>query len=156
MPLDYCDKPEEASTNPDAKHWIKLIANGNEYAYTFMWDFWCFTHLYDDLVDGDKDVSGVAAAHELVKFVAQITFNPFYQNNREQLFSLIVQAVNRWLDGDEWERSNDPEKVAASSVIRCGDIEIYAHCAFLIGGWEHMRAMKGLRSYDMNSSKELA
>ena len=155
MSTDYCDTPAEAAQNPDAKGWISFIANGDEYAANFMWDFWCFTHLYDDLVDRDKAVDGGVAARELVKFIAQLSFNPFYQKHKDQLFPLIVQAVNRWLDGDEWERSGDPKKVAAAAVIRCGDIEIYAHCAFLIGGWAHMRAAKGLRSYDSNSVSEV-
>lgn len=151
MTVDYCDTQEEKAKNPDAKAWIAAAANGDDYAFNFMWDFWCFTHMFDDLVDQDRPVGGEAAGRLLIKFIAQLTFNPFYQKHRDPLFALMVQAVNRWIDGDEWEQSGDPAKIAAAPVIRCSDIEVFAHCAFLTGGWDHMRSVKGIRSYDTST-----
>jgi hypothetical protein len=151
--IDYCDAPDEQQKNPQAKQWLLAVANGDAAAYAFLWRFWCFTHLYDDLVDRDKPVNGEIAARELMGFIHSLSFNPFYLKYRDQLFSLIVQALTRWLDGDEWEKSDDEFKRVASRVVRCGDIDLYMHAAYLTGGWDRMRTLKELRSYDDNDEE---
>ena len=146
--LDFCDSPTELEKNPDAKKWIAAAANGDQAAYDFLWRFWCFSQCYDDLLDKDNPQPMELCVRELLHFVKMISFNSFYQKHKESLFALMVQGCNRWIDGDAWENSDDPEKRAAAHVVRCGDIEVCNHVAFLTGGWNHMRSLSGLRTYD--------
>lgn len=150
--LDYCDAPDEAAKNPDAKTHFLEFAKGDAAAFEFMWGFWCFFHCYDDLVDRDKPVPAEVGVQALANFLFMISFNSFYQTHKDQLFPFLLQVCNRWLSGDEWERSDDVEQQKVSHVVRCGDLEMYFHIAFLTGGWEHMRAMKFARGYDINAS----
>lgn len=141
---DYCD----ADKNPEAKKYLLAISNGNEAAFSLLWTLWNFEHLYDDLVDRDVVVTTEQAAKWLVRLLEQVSFNPFYKANASALFPLIVGAANRWCDGDEWAASDDPKKREAARFIRCGDVDLYLTAAFLVGGWDHMRAMRDARRYD--------
>lgn len=152
--LDYCDTPDERAKNPDAKLDLIRIANGDADALEFLWRFWCFEHCFDDLIDKDKPVDPEAAVRTLVQFIATLSFNAFYEEHKESLFPMIVMMANRSLDGDEWARSEDPAKRSAASVVRCGDVDLFLHVAFLTGGWDHMRSVKDARSYDSNVSND--
>lgn len=148
--IDYCDTPDELAKNPEAKMWIEKASNGDPDAYDFLWRFWCFLHCYDDLLDRDKPVHLDMGVREFMNFFTMISYNKFYQKHKDQLYALIIQVCNRCLDGDEWENSKDQMKRICSHVVRCGDIDLYMHVAFLTGGWDHMRNLKDLRTYDSN------
>jgi hypothetical protein len=150
---DYCDTTDELTKNPQAKEWMKAIARGNDAAFEFMWRFWNFEHCFDDLVDRDKPVSQEDAAKALLQFVECLLFNPFVQVHKQSLFPMLVSVVNRWVDGTEWLSSNDPLKKSQATVIACGDIDLIALVAYLTGGWDHLRRMKGLRTYDNNTTE---
>jgi hypothetical protein len=152
--LDYCDTPDELEKNPLAKKYFLAAANGDKHAYDFLWRFWCFAHCYDDLLDGDKKVGMDIGVREFVNFFTMISFNPFYQKHKEQLYALIIQVCTRWLDGDEWEQSDDKIRRIVSHVVRCGDIDLYMHVAYLTGGWDRMRSLKEMRAYDSNGIEQ--
>lgn len=146
--MDYCDQSSEVSKNPMAKEIMARIANGDAHAFEWMWAFWNFEHVLDDLVDKDKSLTSSDVAGSLVSFVIAMTANPFYTRNSATLLPLIISACNRWVDGDDLATKDDASKIRAE-VVRCGDIDIYLHVAYLTGGWEHMRAVSPLaRQYD--------
>jgi len=154
MTVDYCDTEDELTKNPNAKRDFVFIANGDAHAYDFLWQFWCFAHCYDDLMDQEKPVPPEMGVRAFVKFLTMITFNPFWERNKETLFSFIMMVCTRWLDGDEWERSDDKIKRIVSHVVRCGDIDLYMHVALLTGGWDHLRAVRSTRVYDSNGVEQ--
>lgn len=147
---DYVDQPQEKGKNPDAKKHLIQIANGDEHAFLFMWTMWNWSHVIDDLVDQDRGVGVEDAAKWFIKMAHELSFNPFYTKNALFLFPMIMSMFNRWCDGEEWEKSDDKLKQSASHVIKCGDIELYLGVAYLTGGWEHVRACKDARGYDLN------
>jgi hypothetical protein len=136
--IDYADKPVEAYQNPSAKGMIERITCGNTDARVFLWRFWCFMHAFDDLIDRDKPVSADEAIRELVLFLQEISFNPFYNAHKGSLFGFIAMVANRAIVGEQWKAGTDEQKMASASV-RCGDLDLYSHIAFLCGGWDHMR-----------------
>ena len=145
---DYVDKPLEQAQNPEAKGLIAEITEGNPAAYDFLWRFWNFMHVYDDLLDRDKPVLPEEAIRELLAFVSAISFNPFYLENRQSLFTMLVMVCNRNLVGDAW-KSGTMEQRVLSPAVRCGDLDLYAHVAYLCGGWRRMRILdEKIRTYD--------
>lgn len=147
---DYCDAEDEQKKNPMAKQHMREIADGNADAYRFMWTFWNFSHVYDDLVDRDKPVTVEQAAKAAAELIQELTVNPFYVQNALYLLPHLVGVFNRWADGEEWERSEEPVKQLASHVVKCGDIDLYLTVAYLVGGWDHMRRVRDARKYDLN------
>jgi len=136
--IDYAEKPAEIAENPNAKRTIDMIVCGNRDAGVFLWRFWCFMHAFDDLVDRDKPVSADEAIRELVLFLQEVSFNPFYNLHKQSLFGFIAMVANRAIAGELWKHGT-PEQQAASAAVRCGDLDLYSHIAFLCGGWDHMR-----------------
>lgn len=144
----YCDTPDEVLKNPNGKFDLIQIANGNEDALRFMWVFWNFTHLYDDLVDNDREVTVEQAAKWSTLFFIELSRNAFYLKHVDSLLPFIIQVCNRWCDGEDWEKNGTPQQVRLASVVKCGDIDLFFHVAYLVGGWDHMRAMRHTRRYD--------
>lgn len=145
---DYCAAPDEVVKNPAARGHMLAIAKGNQDAFRFMWVFWNFTHLYDDLVDNDKPVTVEQAAKWAIHLLEEFSFNKFYRDNMLALFPHVVGVFNRWCDGEEWEKSGTPAQVAAATVVKCGDVDLYLNVAYIVGGWDHLRSMKDARGYD--------
>lgn len=148
--IDYCDMPDEIEKNPNIKTELKVLANGNEDAFRFMWTMWNWSHVIDDLVDRDKFVDVENAAKYFVLMAQELSFNRFYQANSGYLFGLVVSMFNRWCDGELFECSNDPLKKSQSHVVKCGDLDLYLGVAHLTGGWDHVRVCKEFRTYDLN------
>ena len=146
--MNYAAKPSELDQNPRAPELLIQIANGNQDALRWMWSLWCFTHLYDDLVDKDKKVTADEASSELCRFIEQMTLNKFYRDNASGLLALLVSALNRWQMGDEMAKSSDSKQIIMARAVRCGDVDLYLHVAYLTGGWEHMRSMSALMGFD--------
>ena len=148
VPKGYCGTAQETAKNPNARKWISRISNGDAQAEDFAWRFWCFMHVFDDLIDGDVPVQKQDAVAEFARFFTSVCYNPFFLRNRDQLYPLIIQLCNRCVCGDEWEESDCEERRKLARVVRCGDIDIFFHIAFLTGGWELMRSLKEMRNYD--------
>ena len=146
--IDYCDQEIERKENPHAKEWFKRICLDDSAAFDFLWRFWCFEHCYDDLVDQDKPCSIGTAAYELAAFIHTLSYNPFYLKHRDQLFPLMIQALNAWVDGDRMKKSKDSTERLAGAVVSCTDVSLAFHVAFLVGGWSHMRSLSDMRQYD--------
>lgn len=151
--MSYCDTECEQQKNPEARDLMRLIARGNADAFDWMWSFWSFTHLIDDCVDRDVKVSSAQASNSLAEFVTILSQNPFFLQNKNYLYPLIISACSRWEIGDDLENGTIEDKVR-SQVVRCGDIDIYLGVAFILGGYSHMQdCAKKCRSYDLNNMK---
>lgn len=142
--MDYCSKSEEVTKNPNALNMMLFIANGNVDAFNFIWRCWNFCHVIDDLVDRDQPVLIDEVSRELFLFIETLCCNPFFQQHKSSLLPLILNACHGWVTGEEAAAQGNSN----SSVLKCSDFAIYSHVAFLIGGWQHMRAIDQLRQYD--------
>lgn len=146
---DYCENELDAYKLPMVKECIVLAANGDAHAEEFLWRFYNFQHAFDDLLDRDRPVTDELAIRELLLFVQTLTFNPFYARHRNQLFSLLVQLGATVVDCDEWLAKNkNPKASKIAGYFGLGDQEIMMHVAFLTGGWDHMRRLKSLPSFE--------
>lgn len=142
--MDYCSKSEEVTKNPNALNIMLFIANGDVDAFNFIWRCWNFCHVIDDLVDRDQPVLIDEVSRELFLFIETLCCNSFFQQHKLSLLPLILNACHGWVTGEEAAAQGSSN----SSVLKCSDFAIYSHVAFLIGGWQHMRAIDQLRQYD--------
>ncbi len=128
--------------NPSAEAILKSAANGNAAAYEWLQAWYCLCHLLDDLVDRDTElpISANVVSASMVDFIRVISFNPFYQMNKPQLFGLVVQAFNGWVDSEEGAQPKD--------VLKGLWHEVVYHTAYITGGWGALRGVSAHRSYD--------
>lgn len=148
---DYMATPHEQAKQPDAQPFIQEAANGDVAVYNAMWSFWNFAHVFDDLIDGsnwpaDKKEQAFKALHD---FVVDLLLNPFVQRNALEMRAMFVSALTRCLDGDRLAEHPDERQRVLAPALRCADIDVLMHMAYLHRGWEVMRSYSGKREYDV-------
>lgn len=146
--MDYVESPEELAERPHSRAWLEAAANGDAAAFDFLWRIWNWLQAFDDLLDLDKPLRAAAAVREWALLMQMLASNPFWLHHRAQLLPLIIQLCARNIDGDAMaEGEADPVTRGQAEVVRCGDVDLVAHVAFITGGWDHMRSLD-LRNYD--------
>lgn len=144
----YCATKAERAKNPEAETWLRRCAGDDPHAFDFCWTVWCYTHMLDDLVDRDEPVDHTAVAAESMNFIRMLAFNPFFLEHRNQLFAMLNTTFYNWLDAERVHDIGGHDNAIRASVLRCSDIQIYLHVAFLVGGWSHMLACREMRTFD--------
>lgn len=134
--------------------WCKAIANGNHYAEGWLWAFWNFSQLFDDLVDGDRSVTQAQAARALADWWTACSLNPWFIANAGQLWMPVTQAIERWQTADEWAKGRNSERRLDAKVLRHGDLEVCLAVAFITGGWGHALTCRNLRTWDEEQRTE--
>ena len=148
---DYMDQPHEQQKHPDVMRFIEEVSQGDQAIANAMWSFWCFAHVFDDLVDeskmeGHKKELAFKALHD---FVQDLLLNPFVLRHASSLLGMFTMAMTRCLDGDEMEKSLVAEERALAPAVRCGDVDVLMHFAYLARGWMGLRKFSPMRKYDI-------
>lgn len=120
----------------DAKvlHWMC----GNEDAVRVCVQTSHIAEVWDDLKDGDKKPTEREIAHAFESMMIRLQTNPFYLQNHAMLTAIIVVAINAWHDANAWENEEGWKRQDAFYLRNMG-IEIATMCAFLTGGYDHLR-----------------
>ncbi len=149
QPTEYTESTSELNENPDAKRVLLLIANGDQNAFQFMWRFWNFSHVLDDLIDRDKRPSQSQVFRETLGFVEMISFNPFYQTYKGMLFPMIVSCCMRCVVADSLLEKGSYTERQMVPAIKGGDVDLYSFIAYLTGGWDYWEKIDSeIRKYD--------
>lgn len=114
---------------------------GNEEAMRVCVQTSHIAEVWDDLHDGDREPTEREIAHAFESAMIHLQTNPFYMANHAMLVGLIVLVTNAWHDANEMAESpREVERMMAFQIRNMG-IEIAIMCAFLVGGYDHMRAV---------------
>ena len=121
-------EPEEEEATILA--WMK----GNRDAAMFVQQFFFVCHLWDDLVDKDRERSeaDINAAFQIA--LLDMQENPFYSRHIASLNPIIRCAVNDWYAANELERSGDDHDKDISYTLCCSILSVISHAAYLVGG----------------------
>lgn len=90
--------------------------------------------VWDDIVDGDKpSYDDVNKAFMICLF--SLDENQFYQVHKASLKPIILSITLKWMDANTLEsKGEDLEKCY---MLRAGLYDLFAHCAFLISGYDY-------------------
>jgi hypothetical protein len=110
---------------------------GNQSALDFADMLVSATHVWDDLIDGDKEVPP-----ELINKAFMVAFiglwrNEFFAAHAPELIPLLEQAINDWMDANQLEKEHN---LPAAFTLRCAFATPIIRCAYLIGGHDWGRA----------------
>lgn len=132
------DSPEwRAERDANYARWFY----GDEGAIAFLHTVSHVIETWDDLIDsGDVEHYRIHGA-----FVAALVFlptNPFFSQHSGYLVPVMMTAINAWIDSCNIERSaqNEDDSIRAFALKDIG-IELWTQVAFLVGGYDHMRAV---------------
>lgn len=143
--MTYTEQTGEAAK---CGEWFRALAAGNHYAEGWLWAFWNFSQVFDDLIDGDRAVTQAQAARALADWWTACSLNPWFLAHAGQLWLPVTQSIERWLTADEWARGRNSQRKADAHVLRHGDLEVCLAVAFITGGWEHALKCRELRTFD--------
>lgn len=120
------------------------LCRGNQQAIEFCNIFYRYVHAIDDLIDLKEDGRPTMSNEDILAIFADaaLLYNcPFFYQNRQHLFPLIISVTNQYADSVSWERSPVNRRRAIADVLRCCGDEVLFLVAMICGGWRHMRQM---------------
>lgn len=92
-------------------------------------------HLWDDLYDQDKPRSKAAMNKAFTILWGILPTNPFFQEHVRELGPIMMNAVLKWQNANEMERSENPNTRLCAFFIRSCFVDAFTYCLYLIGGY---------------------
>lgn len=94
------------------------------------------------MIDGAIRGGSVYSAEQVIRInleaLATFSKNPFWQEHKEALLPLAIQAAKAYADSLRWERSENFRDRATAEILRAQWQEVFWHVAKLCGGYDHM------------------
>ncbi|EGR3070233.1 hypothetical protein DMW20_11770 [Vibrio parahaemolyticus] len=123
---------------------IKKAVLGNQAAEDFCRRLFNVSQLLDDLIDKDKPITDDEIFKAFWECLIEIPKNPFYIAHSPTLIPMMQVFMMDYYDSVTLERANnlnmqnnDHGKNIAF-VLRDSIGSIITHCAYLVGGYQHM------------------
>lgn len=111
---------------------------GDESALDFFMMMYDIMHVWDDLIDRDKEVSAYQITDSYIKSLIGIDQNLFYRNFGDQLQPVMLFIFNHWLESNKLERESENGQNMAFT-LRALTMGLVPQMAFYLGDFEHMR-----------------
>jgi hypothetical protein len=85
-------------------------------------------HLWDDLVDKDKDVTELEINNSFLICLVYLPLNPFYQQIQRDVMPMWITVVSAYQTANKFEREKDERGLEAAHMLRyaAGNILAYA------------------------------
>lgn len=98
------------------------------------------SHIYDDLIDGDKPVP-TDAVHELVwRLLVELPVNPFYRQHQDAIRPVLITAILNWQAANDIERDGSEEELHISHALRYALADVLLIAMTIVGGRAHAMA----------------
>jgi hypothetical protein len=113
------------NTIPDEKlQWF----GGNQDALNMYLMFVDLSHLWDDLVDGDKEVTEKAINNAFLICLVYLPLNPFYRAIQDQIMPMWITVVSAYQTANKFEKDKDVHGIEIAHTLRyaAGNIIAYA------------------------------
>ncbi len=112
--MNTCGKLEWFGGNQDALNMYRMFVD--------------LSHLWDDLVDKDKDISEDQINNAFLICLVYLPANPFYQTIQQQVLPMWLTVVSAFQTANHFEREKDPHGIEIAHSLRyaAGNIMAYA------------------------------
>jgi hypothetical protein len=121
---------------------VHAVCRGNADAIRFLEDITEVLHLWDDLVDKDKELPDEVINRAMWKALVDLPRNPFYAQNFATLNTLLVAAIVNWEVATQMERKQTgKDDLHIAFILRSSYIDLVLGTAIIIGGREHAISM---------------
>jgi hypothetical protein len=112
--MNTCGKLEWFGGNQDALNMYRMFVD--------------LAHLWDDLVDGDKETTEDDINNAFLICLIYLPANPFYRSIQEQVWPMWLTVVSAYQTANKFERDKDPHGLEIAHGLRyaAGNIMAYA------------------------------
>ena len=98
-------------------------------------------HLWDDLVDRDRERAPEEITRAFWALLVDLPANPFWLAHAGQLIPVLREGINAWLDANQLEQRDDLTSRAQAYSLRTAYNQLLTTCAYLVGGFPWMRTV---------------
>lgn len=111
---------------------VLRATKGNELAADFLTTVIGILHVWDDLIDGDHEMTAQAINDAMWDALITLPRNSFYVKNFGDLNPVLAMAIQNWKIANDFE--NDNEQMEVAFVIRSAYVDLVTMTATLCGG----------------------
>lgn len=127
------------------REFIEHALLGDKAAIDFVVKLFNISQIFDDLIDKDKPVSDEAIFHSYWVCLVELPKNPFYIRHAATLIPMMQIFLVDYRDSVILERKQalieNEHGQNIAFVLRDSIGSIITHCAYLLGGYEHMTSI---------------
>jgi len=113
---------------------------GNKHALDMFNMFVYISHIWDDLVDKDKDVSEEAINKAFSMCLIYLPVNPFYREIQMQIIPMWIAVISSYETANHFERNKDAHGIEISHGLRYAAGNIIAYAIYVCVGPEKAKA----------------
>jgi len=122
--------------------YIPLFENflkGNKEAVYFVVRVFRALHVWDDLIDKDKNVTDDEIHSVFTDLLVGLPADRFYQSNINLLQSTLINAIVNWHIANKLEREGDEKDKSIAFILRGAYIDVLSASALIVGGMDWVR-----------------
>lgn len=119
---------------------LSRAMQGNPDAVDFCLTLNSIVEKWDDLHDGDKQVSKEDINRAFTAALIGLPRNPFYRRYMEELLPVMTEALLAWHDSNELAKGGDHDRKMAW-MLKQQVTRVCNHCAYIIGGLDWYRTV---------------
>lgn len=109
---------------------------GNEDALNMYRMFVDLAHIWDDLVDKDKDANEERINRAFLICLVYLPLNPFYQQIQRDIMPMWISVVSAYQTANQYERTKDEHGIEIAHGLRYASGNIVAYAVHVCVGPE--------------------
>ena len=121
----------------DRYQWLLGLMRGNVPATQFLAQMVKVLHLWDDLIDKDKEVLNGDVHEAFQTMLITLPNNEFYVRNIGHLQPILVNAIINWKIANQFELLADEYRLRIAYILRSSYCDLITQSAMVIGGWDY-------------------
>ena len=111
---------------------------GNHAAAAWLYQVVEALHLWDDLIDKDRELADDHIDHVFRLMLVEMPRNPFFQAHAANLVPVLVMAIQNWKVANSVERGQESDvSLECAFVIRSSYVDLVTMVATICGGDTH-------------------
>lgn len=110
---------------------------GNEHGLRMYSNLCELAHIWDDLVDQDKEITEARVNRAFFIALVELPANPLYARLQGQLLPFWVATISSYAVANKWEREKDEHGLELGHTLRHMGVELIGYVVYICGGPEH-------------------
>ena len=116
---------------------LEELLLGRKDAVGFIKDLAYIVHVWDDLVDGDVQVTPLSVSRAFTKAILGFNSNPFFRQHCDTLMPVLATGILNWHGANDLETLGGDHALQVAHVTRCSVGDVVVLAASLVGGFEY-------------------
>ena len=109
---------------------------GNQDALNMYRMFVDLSHVWDDIVDGDKAIGETRINNAFTTALVYLPSNPFYRSIQDQILPMWLMIVSAYEVANKFEKDKDPHGLEVAHGLRYATGHIVAYAITVCVGYE--------------------